>query len=80
MGDQGEVPDLSGAVKMLSFQPVFVGPYSIVYRGKLKSNDEMVRIQQFSESAHWKVLLGGHQGFEPNSWCRPPYHAKGEDF
>ena len=46
MSDQEEVPDLSGAVKMLSSRPVFVGPYSIVYRGKLKPNGEMVRIQQ----------------------------------
>jgi hypothetical protein len=79
MDDQEEIPDLSGDVEILSTRPVFVGPYSIVYRGKLKSNGELVRIQQVSESAHSKVLLGGHQGFERNSRCSPPHHAKGED-
>jgi hypothetical protein len=39
-----ETPDLSGEVAILSYKPVFNGPYSYVYRGKLQSTGEMVCI------------------------------------
>jgi hypothetical protein len=39
-----EAPDLSGNVEILSYRAVFNGPYSSVYRGKLKQENELVRI------------------------------------
>jgi hypothetical protein len=42
MAQVDEVPDLSGKVDILSYRPVFKGPYSIVYRGKLKFGSKTV--------------------------------------
>jgi hypothetical protein len=37
-----EVNDLSGEVQVISYEPVFVGPYSTLYRGKLRSEGDLV--------------------------------------
>jgi hypothetical protein len=39
-----EAPDLSGEVAIISYRPVFTGPYSCVYRGKLRQDSQMVRL------------------------------------
>ena len=41
-GQLPETPDLSGEIAMVSYKPVFTGPYSCVYRGKLRRGGEMV--------------------------------------
>jgi hypothetical protein len=51
--DYGEnVRDLSGQVRIITHQPAFVGPYSIIYRGKLKNNNQLVRMRY-----HWGSRL-----------------------
>jgi len=39
-----EAPDLNGAIVVVSYKPVFVGPYSCIYRGTLRYNGEMVLV------------------------------------
>jgi hypothetical protein len=44
------VRDLSGEVQIVTHQPAFVGPYSIIYRGKLRGNNQLVRTRYHLES------------------------------
>jgi hypothetical protein len=44
MDDFGEVRDLTGDVEVMSNQHIARGPYSTVYRGRLKSTNELVGI------------------------------------
>jgi hypothetical protein len=37
------VRNLSGEVEIIVPQPVYAGPYSVVYHGKLKSDNQLVR-------------------------------------
>jgi hypothetical protein len=37
-----EPVDLSGQVKILSYRPIFNGPYSCIYRGKLRLDGQLV--------------------------------------
>jgi hypothetical protein len=36
------VPDLNGQITILSYKPIYSGPYSCIYSGKLRRNDETV--------------------------------------
>jgi hypothetical protein len=45
MDDLEEAPDLSGHIEILSYRAVFNGPYSSVYRGKLKSDNQLVAVK-----------------------------------
>ncbi|KIM30254.1 hypothetical protein M408DRAFT_328305, partial [Serendipita vermifera MAFF 305830] len=40
-----EASDLSGQVIILSYRPVFTGPYSCIYRGKLRGDGQIVAIK-----------------------------------
>jgi len=42
-----EPEDLSGQVKILSHKPVFSGPYSCIYRGKLRKDGQLVNSRQY---------------------------------
>jgi hypothetical protein len=37
-----EPADLSGQVRVLSYRPCFNGPYSCIYRGKLRHDGQLV--------------------------------------
>ena len=47
--------DLSGEVQINIDQPVYAGPYSIVYHGRMKSNNQLVRTRchRTSRFAQW---------------------------
>jgi hypothetical protein len=56
-----EVRDLSGEVAILSYRPVFKGPYSTVYHGRLKNSNELVSMRRL-----WALSL------IELSFCRSP--------
>lgn len=45
MDNMEETPNLSGEVEILSYRPAYSGSYSTVYRGKLKSDGQLVGIK-----------------------------------
>ncbi|KIM30203.1 hypothetical protein M408DRAFT_328275, partial [Serendipita vermifera MAFF 305830] len=40
-----EITDLSSQITILSYRPVFTGPYSYIYRGRIQSTDQTVAIK-----------------------------------
>jgi hypothetical protein len=57
-----EAPDLSGEVAIVSYKPLFTGPYSCVYRGKLRQDGQMVRLFELSQAIFLNFCLsGGYQ-------------------
>ena len=58
MANNHSVHDLSGEVEILSYRPVFSGPYSNVYRGKLKESNQLVSSSYSLVSRlTWKLSL-----------------------
>jgi hypothetical protein len=75
-----ETPDLSGHVRLLGSRPIFTGPYSYVYRGKLRHNGEIVCSLRQWNAVHLIPMSGRNQGPQRRRRCRAPYHAKSTDY